>query len=177
MNLVHVRFVLLFESRNRGLAGFGSAIDTIPYALINDMAHPPLPGVGGARVGFDLIRNQLPHPLGRPPNQIPTVSPYQTYVRLHTHTVRSTHTLAVWSRYCTLVRSRYACGTVEVCLWCGPGAVEVRSWCDRGTLVVRSRYARGTVEVRSWCGRGMVLVRSRYARGALPVHFQFGAFR
>ena len=30
-NSVHVLFVLLFESRNRGLAGFGSAIDTIPY--------------------------------------------------------------------------------------------------------------------------------------------------
>ena len=29
-NLVHVLFVLLFELRNRGLAGFGSAIDTIP---------------------------------------------------------------------------------------------------------------------------------------------------
>ena len=28
---IHVLFVLLFESRNRGLAGFGSAIDTIPY--------------------------------------------------------------------------------------------------------------------------------------------------
>ena len=29
-SLVHVLFVLLFESRNRGLAGFGWAIDTIP---------------------------------------------------------------------------------------------------------------------------------------------------
>ena len=30
-NLVHVLFVLLFESRNCGLAGFGSGIDTILY--------------------------------------------------------------------------------------------------------------------------------------------------
>ena len=54
-----------------------------------------------------------------------------------------------------MVRSRYACG-----------AVEVPSWCGRGTLQERSRYALRTV-----------LVRSRYARGALPVRFRFGTFR
>ena len=61
-------------------------------------------------------------------------------------TVWSTRTLTVRSRYCTLVRSRYA-----------HGAVEVRSWCGRGMLVVRLS------------GRGTLVVRSRYTRGALPV--------
>ena len=78
--------------------------------------------------------------------------------------VWSTRTLVVRSRYCTLVRLRYARGAVEVCSWCG-----------RGTLVVRSRYARGAVEVRlgaverSRYAHGTVLVRPTYARGALPV--------
>ena len=67
-------------------------------------------------------------------------------------------TLAVQSRYCTLVRSRYA-----------RGAVEVRSWYGRGTLVERSRYARGAVEVCSWCSQA-VEVRSWYGLGAVEVH-------
>ena len=67
-------------------------------------------------------------------------------------TVWSTRTLAVRSRYCTLVRSRYARGAVEVRLWCGRGAVEVRSWCGRA-VVVRLVY---TVEARSWFASGSV---------------------
>ena len=55
------------------------------------------------------------------------------------------------------MRSRYACG-----------AVEVPSWCPRGTLVVRSRYARGAVEVRSRCGRA-VEVRSWYGPSTVEV--------
>ena len=85
------------------------------------------------------------------------------------------------SRYCTLVRSRYARGAVEVRSRYARGAVEVRLWCGRGTLVVRSRYARGAVEVRSRCGRAVevrswygpstVEVRSWCASGSLPVRY------
>ena len=63
-----------------------------------------------------------------------------------------------------MVRSRYACG-----------AVEVPSWCGRGTLVVRSRYARGAVEVRSWYGPSTVEVRSWFASGSVRfVNFSTG---
>ena len=67
------------------------------------------------------------------------------------------------SRYCTLVRSRYARGAVEVRSRYACGAVEVPSWCARGA-VERSRYALGTV-----------LVRSRYASGSVRfVNFSTG---
>ena len=49
------------------------------------------------------------------------------------------------SRYCTLVRSRYARGAVVVRSSYARGAVEVRSW-----------YGPSTVEVRSWCASGSV---------------------
>ena len=75
-----------------------------------------------------------------------------------------------------MVRSRCGRGTLEVRSRYACGAVEVPSWCGRGTLVVRSRYARGAVE-RSRYALGTVLVRSRYARGALPVRFRFGTYR
>ena len=73
--------------------------------------------------------------------------------------VWSTRTLAVRSRYCTLVRSRYGSWCRRGTLY-ARGAVEVRSRYGRGMLVVRSRYARGAVEVRSWYGLGAVEVRS-----------------
>ena len=37
---------------------------SVPYASINVSPHPPLPGEVRQSWGFDLIRIQLPHPLG-----------------------------------------------------------------------------------------------------------------
>ena len=53
------------------------------------------------------------------------------------------------------MRSRYACGAVEVPSWCGQGTLVVRSRCGR-VVEVRSWYGPSTVEVRSWCASGSV---------------------